>query len=87
MLAVGGCLVILTAQELPLPDVLFEVFSASGTSGMSTGVTRQLNTVSQLAVMLLMFFGRMGSLTFAMSFTERRKTAEIRYPEEQITVG
>ena len=87
LLAVVGCMVILSVQNLPLTDVLFEVFSAGGTVGMSTGVTRQLNEISRIVIMLLMFFGRMGSLTFAMSFTERRKTAEIRYPEEQITVG
>lgn len=87
LLAAAGCMVIFMSQELPVPDVLFEVFSAGGTVGMSTGVTRQLNEVSQAVIMLLMFCGRMGSLTFAMSFTERRKTEEIRYPEEEITVG
>ncbi len=87
LLAVIGCIVILSVQNLPLTDVLLEVFSAGGTVGMSTGVTRQLNEISRIVIMLLMFFGRMGSLTFAMSFTERRKTAELRYPEEQITVG
>ena len=87
LLAVIGSMVILSVQDLPLPDVLFEVFSAGGTVGMSTGITRSLNTVSRIVIMLLMFFGRMGSLTFAMSFTERRRSEEIRYPEEQITVG
>lgn len=87
LLAITGSMIILSVQSLPLPDVLFEVFSAGGTVGMSTGITRQLNGISRIVVMILMFCGRMGSLTFAMSFTERRKSEVIRYPEEQITVG
>ena len=87
LLAVSGSMIIFLAQNLPMPDVLFEVFSACGTVGMSTGVTRQLNDISRIVIIILMFCGRMGSLTFAMSFTERRKTEEIRYPEEQIIVG
>ena len=86
-LAIIGSMIILSVQSLPMPDVLFEVFSAGGTVGMSTGITRQLNAISKIVIMILMFFGRMGSLTFAMSFTERRKTEEIRYMAEPIIVG
>lgn len=86
-LALVGGLIILSVQNLPLKDVLFEVFSAGGTVGMSTGITRELNTVSQAVIMLLMFCGRMGSLTFAMSFTEDKSSASIRYPLEDIVIG
>ncbi len=87
LLAVFGVLVILMSQDLPIRDVLFEVFSAIGTAGMSTGVTRSLHLTGQIVVMLLMFCGRMGSLTFAMSFTEHRKTDKIRHPSEDVNVG
>ncbi len=87
LLALIGVLAILAAQPLPLRDVLFEVFSAIGTAGMSTGVTRQLNLFSRCVIMLLMFLGRMGSLTFAMSFTEERKVRKIRYPKEDVIIG
>ncbi len=87
LLAFFGGLAILLFQELPLRDVLFEVFSAIGTAGMSTGVTRELCSASQLVIILLMFCGRVGSLTFAMSFTERRHTDKIRYPEGKVIVG
>ncbi|MCD8367476.1 MAG: TrkH family potassium uptake protein [Clostridiales bacterium] len=86
-LAIFAVLVLLIGQDLPLADVLFEAFSAIGTVGMSTGVTRELNTLSRLVIILLMFCGRVGSLSFAMSFTERRRTGKLRYPEERITVG
>lgn len=87
LLVIFGSTVIFAAQQLPFEDVLFEVVSAGGTVGMTTGITRQLVPVSQYVIMLLMFFGRMGSLTFAMSFTENRKAGQLRYPKEQVTIG
>ncbi|MCD8362449.1 MAG: TrkH family potassium uptake protein [Lachnospiraceae bacterium] len=86
-LALFAVMVLLTGQDLPLADVLLEAFSAIGTVGMSTGLTRELNALSRITIMILMFLGRVGSLSFAMSFTERRHTGEIRYPEEDIVVG
>ncbi len=86
-LALGAILILLIGQELPLADVLFEAFSAIGTVGMSTGVTRELNTLSRIVIMILMFLGRAGSLSFAMSFTEKRRPGKIRYPEADIIVG
>jgi len=88
LLALAGGTVIMSVQsDLPFRDIIFEVFSAIGTVGMSTGVTRDLNILSRIVIILLMFCGRVGSLTFAMSFTRRRQIGSLRYPEEQITVG
>ncbi len=86
-LALIAILIILIGQNLPLSDVLFECFSAIGTSGMSTGVTRELNTISRIVIMVLMFLGRVGSLSFATTFVEGRYIGKIRYPEETIIVG
>lgn len=79
--------ILLIQPELALRDVLFEVFSAVNTVGMSTGVTRELGTLARLIIMALMFCGRMGSLTFALMFTSRRKAAPVQYPTEKIMVG
>ncbi len=86
-LALLGMIIIFSVQELPFRDVVFEVTSAIGTTGMSTGVTRQLNLVSKIVVMMLMYFGRMGSLTFAMSLTETRKASKLRYAKEKVIIG
>ncbi len=86
-LAITASLILLIGQQLPLEDVLFEAFSAISTVGMSTGITRDLNLLSRIVLMLLMFFGRVGSLSFAMSFTQRRHKSGIRYPQEDIIVG
>ena len=72
---------------LPVEDVMFEVFSAIGTVGMSTGLTRDLSTASRIVVILLMYCGRIGSMSFALSFTERKKVAPIQFPVEKIMIG
>ena len=87
ILSMTALMAILMIQELPMSDIIVEVFSAIGTVGISTGVTRDLNSASRIIIILLMYCGRVGSLTFALSFSERRKSAKIDYPVEQITVG
>lgn len=87
MLALCGTLLISGAQGMDLTDALFECFSAIGTVGMSTGVTRSLTALSRCAVILLMFCGRVGSVSFALALLEKRASPPVTYPAEQITVG
>lgn len=67
--------------------MLFEVFSAMGTVGMTTGITRELNDFSAVVITILMYLGRVGSLSFAMALLERRAHARVRCPEEPVTIG
>ena len=66
---------------------MFEVFSAIGTVGMSTGLTRELSAGSRILIILLMYCGRIGSMSFALSFTERKKVAPVQLPVEKIMIG
>lgn len=87
LLAVAAAVILCGIQSLPMEDVLLEVFSAIGTVGMSSGITRQLNVVSRIIIILLMYCGRIGSMTFALSFTERKKVAPVQLPAEKIIIG
>lgn len=81
-------MVLITMQQpLPLTDVAFEVLSAIGTVGMSTGITRELNEVSRIVIIFLMYCGRIGSLSFALSFRGHKQAAPVTQPVEQITIG
>lgn len=87
-IALTAALMICGAQPaLPLKDVLLEVFSAINTVGMSTGITRELNTFSQLIIILLMYIGRLGSLTFALLITRASVPPPLRCPEDRILIG
>lgn len=86
-LALGGALLISLAQDFELTDLLFEVMSAMGTVGMTTGITRELNSFSAIVITLLMYLGRVGSVSFAMALLERRAHSPVRCPEEAVTIG
>lgn len=80
-------LILCGIQNFALGDALFEVVSAICTVGMSTGITGELNLISQGIIAFLMYIGRLGSLSFALSFTDHKKTAHVMQPVEQINIG
>ena len=86
-LAIFGAMLIMIIQEVSLEDAVFETLSAIGTVGMSTGITRDLIPVSRLIICMLMFLGRVGSVSFANALLEKRAAPAVEYPEENITVG
>lgn len=87
MAVTTSILICFLQPDLVVEDILFEVFSAIGTVGMSTGVTRDLSLASRIVIILLMYCGRIGSMSFALSFTERKKVAPIQLPIEKIMIG
>ncbi len=68
-------------------EYLFETTSAFGTVGLSMGVTPKLNDLQKLAVILIMFAGRVGPLTLAFSLARRSTKRGITYAEESVMVG
>lgn len=88
ILAVLGALVIGAIQpELGTDKILFEVFSAIGTVGMSMGITPSLSIAGKAMIMLLMYLGRVGSVSFGLAMLERKARPAVTYPTESITVG
>lgn len=70
-----------------MENIMFEAFSAFGTVGLSTGVTPHLSGAGQVAVMIVMFFGRVGPITIGTLFISRRGRYNISYPEGNILLG
>jgi trk system potassium uptake protein TrkH len=80
--------VLLAGQpELGLRDALFEIFSAFGTVGLSTGVTSSLTPFSKIVVCLTMFVGRVGPLTLLYALSRRKARGRFEYAEESVLVG
>ena len=65
----------------------FEVFSAFGTVGLSTGITPHLSIAGKIIITLTMFVGRIGPLTLALIVAAREVTPSVEYPEEAIMIG
>jgi len=82
-----GFLVLLIVEHYHFSELLFEVISAFGTVGLSTGVTSELSAAGRLVIIFLMFIGRTGPLTLALAIGQREEKANIRYPEGKVMVG
>jgi trk system potassium uptake protein TrkH len=70
-------------------NIIFEVVSAFGTVGLSTGLTPSLSLASRVILILVMFVGRVGLMTLVVGLAvrSRKDNANIRYPEERFMVG
>ena len=88
ILFITGAMVIFAVQpELGFADVIFEVISGISTVGMTTGITRSLSVASRIVIIVLMYCGRIGSLSFALSFSENKRVVPLQQPEEEINIG
>lgn len=77
----------LVQPELMLGDISFEVLSAIGTVGLSTGITSQLENLSKFIIIVLMYCGRVGSLSVLLAVTENKNNVLTRNPVEKIIIG
>lgn len=76
-------------EDLDLVQLMFEVISAFGTVGLSTGITPELTVGGKLVIICLMFIGRIGIMTilFSLYGKSNKQTLKIKYPEEVIMLG
>lgn len=87
-LALTGVILICAFQpSLNISDIIFEVTSAIGTVGMTTGITRDLITSSRIVIIFLMYCGRVGSVSFALALMEPHSAPPVKNPREKITIG
>ena len=77
-----------TVSSVSVIDAMFESFSAFGTVGLTVGVTGLLNSAAKVLYMLVMFMGRVGPVSLAISLTARSDENKRRIlPEGHINVG
>jgi len=68
-------------------DAMFEVVSALGTVGLSTGMTTQLNSAGRIIIIVLMFVGRLGPITIFAALSRGEQAEPIEYAEEEPLIG
>ena len=73
--------------DLGLDELLFEVISAFGTVGLSTGITAGLPPAGHVILMLLMFIGRLGPIGFASALALRERHTAYELPKERPIIG
>jgi len=78
--------VLCITEKAPFLKVLFEVISAFGTVGLTMGLTTKLTMIGKIIIVMIMFIGKLGPLTLAVSIAKSEQ-ASIRYPNEDILTG
>ncbi len=92
ILLAGSCISISTilltiVEDHAFLDLLFEEVSAFATVGLSRGITGDLTSWGKAIIIVSMFVGRVGILTFMAAFASRADNRKYRYPEESIMVS
>ncbi len=83
----GGALFISAFDGLPMSQCLYETASAVGTVGLTLGITPNLSVPSQAVLILLMYLGRVGGLTFIYAALPGKKQGAAKLPQDRITIG
>lgn len=87
VLFITGGILISNIEDLPLLTCLFETASAIGTVGLTLGITQNLSLFSEIILIILMYFGRVGGLTLIFAALAGNKGNTSRLPQEKLTVG
>lgn len=76
-------------ENAPVLNIMFEAISAFGTVGLSLGLTGSLSFSGKIIIILLMFIGRLGTLTlvFAITSPTEQPPVRIEYPSESVMIG
>lgn len=89
LLVIGLVILVLIATEpkKEATDIIFEVFSAFSTVGLSRGITGDLSVSGKYIIIMTMFVGRVGALTFLTSFFRQARGNLLQYPTEEILIN
>ncbi len=87
VVCVATFLMCVLEKDCTLMQLLFEVISAFGTVGLSTGITPDLSDAGKLVIILVMYTGRLGAFTLLSTWAGHTETKNVRYSEETVAIG
>jgi len=80
--------ILLLTENFPPLNLLFEITSAFGTVGLSTGITPGLSPLGKIVIILDMYLGRVGLVVFGLSLLyPLRRKAHIELPYGEVSIG
>jgi Trk-type K+ transport system membrane component len=77
----------ISEPSLSMAAIVFEITSAFGTCGMSLGITDDLSNFGKSLIMILMFVGRVGLISFLFTIGGRTTKTKFHYPKERVIIG
>ena len=84
---IGTVFVLRFTTDFGLDELIFEIISAAGTVGLSTGITASLPEHAKFLLSLLMLFGRLGPIVVATSLALRKTKRHYEFPKERPLIG
>ncbi|CAM5189997.1 Trk-type K+ transport system membrane component OS=Ureibacillus acetophenoni OX=614649 GN=SAMN05877842_101279 PE=4 SV=1 [Ureibacillus acetophenoni] len=87
MVLFATMLLLITEPYASVNQVIFEITSAFGTCGLSLGITENLSVAGKIIIMILMFIGRVGLISFLYSLGGKGNKPHYRYPKERVIIG
>ena len=84
---VSMIVILATENKSNILQVFFEVMSAFGTCGLSLGVTDDISGLTKVILMILMFIGRVGLISFIIMIAGRKEPDKYHYPKERVQIG
>lgn len=87
MVMLATIMLLISEKHATSMQIVFEITSAFGTCGMSLGITENLTVFGKCVIMLLMFVGRVGLISFLYSIGGKQKKMPYQYPSERIIIG
>jgi Trk-type K+ transport system membrane component len=84
---IGSLFILRFTTDFSLDELLFEVISAAGTVGLTTGITPDLPDHAKFLLSLLMLFGRLGPIVVATSLALRKTKRHFELPKERPLIG
>ncbi len=87
IICLASFILLITHPGASIKDVLFEVFSAFSTVGLSLGLTPKLTPLGKVVVILIMYVGRIGPLTLLYAFSRQKSYGKYEYVEESVMIG
>jgi trk system potassium uptake protein TrkH len=87
LVALTDTVILSITEKTSYVQNLFEIISALGNTGLSTGITAGLSPIGKAALIVTMFIGRVGVLSIAFAFLTKPPKVLFRYPKEDVFVG
>ncbi|MFC0189871.1 TrkH family potassium uptake protein [Fictibacillus aquaticus] len=87
MIVLTATFILMITDPMGVELLFFEVCSAFGTTGLSLGITADLSATGKVILMILMFIGRIGILSFLFIIRGRTVNERYRYPQEKLIIG
>lgn len=87
LLVFTAVILLVWIEDLPFQHILFEVCSAFGTTGLSTGITPELSTVGKLVLIVMMAIGRIGIINLLLFLKRNDRIVRYNYPKERVIIG